>query len=714
MSISSGGTAESLRLQHRIEAEFGSDVVYINHDEKYVYAACTDLKVRVWSKDEWQLIATLGDTTSPPLAVHIDDEHVYATCEKRVYVWTKNTWGMIGWFELTYTAVTSTLRGEYLYVGAKEGRLVSIKKDTHDTSSWQLFKSDITRIWADGEIICTSTNKDESVVWKIEKNTAPSEIARLDKKDKGAHITGNNAYILSGLNTSEIKMWDRVDWSRIRTLQPAGNNGLVSLWSNSIYLISASNTSSISIWDLRKGTTIGTFKVNGFKILQVRADSKYVFLATTAGIKVLSLSIGGQQLDLNADENSLYGTQVLRTSPYDVLEVVLELQKKGDQFLDEGEYHEAVSEFEHALQLLIDNNQALLEVPKEREKITTEINDRLGQSLLRAKIVEMQEIVDEIESITDELDREGRTSRDEESLDKVWTMASRAIKESRVLAEAQGGHILSYQLSHESDILDSSLSKAKEKVEKYKEKITYALTLTQNIRSEWRWLERKRTSLEDRLAFLESAVRKLETRIKESSADDEVRNILVTALNEYTQLRDQISRILDASTNDSKDVLLSKDEAIAAIEGLLNVLPKRRKSIEKISDDAERHREMNQLIEALQQAVEAAEQHKLKDEALKINAEMATILLKDEAEEPSITSETPRLETESEPPKEEPQTSKEEPVLPKVEKDEQSEEKPAKVPKKKESSAKTPKQPSKKKTKRKRSTTKKSPRKKSN
>ncbi|MHA2192905.1 MAG: hypothetical protein ACXAAR_05710 [Candidatus Thorarchaeota archaeon] len=135
MPISAGGsTGEALPLGHEIIAVLEADAVHIVHDERFLYAACRDLKVRVWSKEDWQLVAELGETSSEPLVVHVDDEQVYATCERRVYVWKKETWGMTGWFELTYQAITSTLQGDSFYVGARDGRLVSIKKHTHETS----------------------------------------------------------------------------------------------------------------------------------------------------------------------------------------------------------------------------------------------------------------------------------------------------------------------------------------------------------------------------------------------------------------------------------------------------------------------------------------------------------------------------------------------------------------------------------------------------
>ncbi|MHA1909371.1 MAG: hypothetical protein ACW98Y_18885 [Candidatus Thorarchaeota archaeon] len=626
MSVSAGGTAASAHLQYKITHELEGDAVYLFQDEKCVYAACTDSKVRVWSKGDWQLIAELGDTTSPPLAVHVDDDNVYATCERRVYVWNKNTWGMIGWFELSYSAVSSTLYGEYLYVGAKEGRLVSIKKDTHDTSSWHLYKTDITNIWADGEVICASTNKAEAVIWKLETAAAPTEIIRLDKKYKGPKIVGNNSYILSGVNTSDIKVWDRLDWSSIRTLQQINNHGISSLWANNMYAIAASNSSNVTIWDIRKGTAIGTAKINGAKINQVLAYKQNLVLATTSGVIIASISLGSQPLDLSVEEDLLYGTQVLRTSPYDVLEVILELERKGDAYLEKGAYHEAVTEFEHALELLIDNTQALLEVPEEREKLTNDLNARLGQSLLRSKIVEMGELAENVKAVADELDRVGKSSRDDKTIDSLWLRTSRIIKESRVLAEAQGGHILSYQLSHATDLLETQLADAKEKLELYKEKINLALTLTQNLRSEWRWIERKRTSLDDRLEFLNKAINSLEKRIKESDEDEEVIEILSGSLIEYTRLRDQITKILTVSKEEPKEIKLSRDETVGAIQGILSIVPKRKIALSKILDEAEKNREIEQLVNALQQALEAAEHHKMKDEAIRINAEIAALL----------------------------------------------------------------------------------------
>ena len=68
MSVSTGGTTASAQLQFSEIAKLEAEAVHLYQDEKYVYAACTDSKDRVWSKGDWQLIAELGETTSPPLA----------------------------------------------------------------------------------------------------------------------------------------------------------------------------------------------------------------------------------------------------------------------------------------------------------------------------------------------------------------------------------------------------------------------------------------------------------------------------------------------------------------------------------------------------------------------------------------------------------------------------------------------------------------------
>ncbi len=626
MPISAGGsTGEALPLGHEVIAVLEAEAVHIVHDERFLYAACRDLKVRVWSKEDWQLVAELGETSTQPLIVHVDDDQVYATCERRVYVWKKETWGMTGWFELTYQAITSTLQDDSFYVGARDGRLVSIKKDTHETSSWQLHKSDISTLWSDDRVILTGSRKEEPRAWLHEPNKAPTELARLDKKIRPTVFVGNSEYVIIGTESGEIGIWDRIEWQLIRTLQDKTSNPVVSMWSNSTFLVAAMNSGLISIWDLIKGNEMGRFLIENYKIGYIEADNLHVYAVGGGAILVISLTIGEVPLDLSMSNDSRFGVSLLRTSPYDVLESVLVFQRQGDSYYDEENHQDAVAAYEKALQYLIDNTHALLEVPEERQQLTEELNDRLGRALLKSKIQELGQLTERIRDISSQIEPNTQVRLEDDVVDKLWDETARAIKESRVLSDAQAGDILSYQLTDAADTLDAELGEAMAKVNKYRETINQALTLTHGITNEWRWMERKKTSLNERKAFLEEAMSKISDRLKDAEPGSEVESILSDALDEHRRVLSQISRIIEAADTDPRDELVSKEEATAAIEGLLRVLPKRREAIAEMTDAKERKLESDRIHGALKQALVSAKKFKMKEEQKAIQELLAEI-----------------------------------------------------------------------------------------
>ncbi|MHA2601036.1 MAG: hypothetical protein AM324_002760 [Candidatus Thorarchaeota archaeon SMTZ1-83] len=615
MPISAGGSAgETQPLGHEVAAHLEAEVVNVTHDDRYLYAACRDLKIRVWSKDDWQIVAELGDTITEPIAVHVDEEQVFATCERRVYVWNKETWGMTGWFELTYPAVTSSLQGNLFYVGAKEGRLVSIKKDTHETSSWQLHKNALRTLWTDDKVIVTGSKKEEPRVWLHRPNSGPTELARLDPRIRPAALVGNSEFIIVGTTSGEIGVWNRVEWHHMHSLQEKSSNDIVSMWANDLFLVAAMNSGLIAIWDLMKATEVGRFVLQVGKIEHIDADHSNLYVASTTGVQVVSIMLGEVPLDLSATGDSQMGISLLRTSPYDVLESVLVFQRKGDARFEEGKHYDAVAAYEDALQTLIDNTHALLEVPEERQKITEELNERLGRALLKAKIQDLNVLSKRIREIS-ELFRPGsRTRIEDDVVDKLWDDTAKAIKESRVLSEAQGGDILSYQLTDVADRLAADLEAAMQRVNTHRETVNQALTLTHGIMNEWRWMERKKTSLPERKAFLEDAMSKIGQRLKEAEPESEVEDILKGALSEHRRVYEQISRIIDAAEVEPREEFVSKEEAEAAIQGLLRVLPKRRDAIAAIEKSEERKLEMEQLKGALDKALETAKNYKLKDQ----------------------------------------------------------------------------------------------------
>jgi tetratricopeptide (TPR) repeat protein len=626
MDKGSSGSNDVNSLSYEIITTLDTSAVDITYDDKFVYAACEDLRVRVWSKDDWQLVAELGETDTPPLVVDVDDTQVFATCEKRVYVWNKETWGMTGWFELSYQALTSTLSGDYFYVGAREGRLVSIKKDTHETSSWQLHKSDITDIWSDDKIICTSTNKEEPKVWQKEQDTAPTELAKLDKVGKGGLIIGNPEFVLVGASTGEIAVYDRVDWSLVRTLKSIHSPfAMSSIWANKFYLVAATTSGYLSIWDLKRSEEIGGVALNGQKINWVSADQDRMYVATPEGIIVTRLSISGNPLNVSTDEPHVWTDSLLKTSPYDVLEGALQLEKKGDERYQKGLFHKSVIDYENALQILIDNTHALQEVPEERQFLTEELNLRLGKALLKSKIQEIQALSDEIRQLTEELEVRKRTDRDIKDVEKLWTLAGRTVKESKVLAEAQAGDMLSYQLIHLIETFGTEFSDAMTKYAEFRKTIKQAIALTRKIDNEWHWMERKRTQLPKRKEFLENAMEKLSAALEKAEPEGEVRQIISTAYEEYQSLYGQIDRIVSSYDAEQDSTFATREEAASALESLLVVVPRKIAALKDMANDKEKSLEEKTIISALEQALSTAKTFKLNKMSKTIQAELEKV-----------------------------------------------------------------------------------------
>ena len=82
MDKGSLGANDSVPLGHEMVTKLDAPAVDITYDENFLYAACRDQRVRVWSKTDWQLVAELGETDTPPLGVDVDDTQVFATCER--------------------------------------------------------------------------------------------------------------------------------------------------------------------------------------------------------------------------------------------------------------------------------------------------------------------------------------------------------------------------------------------------------------------------------------------------------------------------------------------------------------------------------------------------------------------------------------------------------------------------------------------------------
>ncbi len=625
MDHSSTGGNDSTIVSHESVSLLEVDAIDIDYDDKYLYAACRDHKIRVYDKNDWQLLTELSESDAQPLAVDADDEQIFATCEKRVYVWKKETWGMIGWFDLSYQAITSSLQGDFFFIGAKEGRLVSIQKESHETSSWQLHKSDLTSIWSDDRIICTSTKKDEPRVWLKESDSVPSEIARLDKKGKGGVVTGNSKFVFVGMPSGEIAVYDRTEWDLSKTFESKDLSMVSSIWASDYYLVAAGSSGEISLWDTKRGVEIWNILLNGNKIEYVTADHDLLYIATTTGIFILQIIASGRPLDICCEGPLEWKDSLLKTSPYDVLEDSLKLKLSGDQKYQDGHYHEAVDEYEHAMRRLIDNTHALLEVPEERITLTNELVSRLGKALLKAKILDVQALSHDIRQLFEELEERKKTDMAPEDVDSLWAAAGRVIKESRVLIDAQSSEMLSFQLTHEIDTLDSGLTDAMARYGTYRETINQAIALIRQIENEWHWMERKRTSLIERKEFLETSMERISNALEDAETEGEVKTILANASDKYKKIFEQIDRILSSSENETEEISTNRDEDLETIESLLLIIPKKREALGAITNPDEHEKERLRLETALQQALETARSLKLSKSIKEIEAELSLL-----------------------------------------------------------------------------------------
>ena len=55
------GANGTVTLGHEMVTILEEAAVDLTYDENYLYAACQDHRIRVWVKNDWQLIAELGD-----------------------------------------------------------------------------------------------------------------------------------------------------------------------------------------------------------------------------------------------------------------------------------------------------------------------------------------------------------------------------------------------------------------------------------------------------------------------------------------------------------------------------------------------------------------------------------------------------------------------------------------------------------------------------
>jgi chromosome segregation ATPase len=185
--------------------------------------------------------------------------------------------------------------------------------------------------------------------------------------------------------------------------------------------------------------------------------------------------------------------------------------------------------------------------------------------------------------------------------------------------------MLSYQLVHVIETLEAELKDAMSKFAVFRETITQALTLSRQISNEWRWMERKRTKLPERKEFLENAMKKLSEALDQAEPEGEVRQILSAAYEEYRRLYSQIDRIVSSYETEHDTAFSNREEAKAALESLLAVMPRKIDELATIKDKAEKGLEEERIISALEQAIATAKSFKLNKEEKQIREELEKV-----------------------------------------------------------------------------------------
>ena len=120
-------------------------------------------------------------------------------------------------------------------------------------------------------------------------------------------------------------------------------------------------------------------------------------------------------------------------------------------------------------------------------------------------------------------------------------------------------------------------------------------------------------------------MKRISDALAEAEPQGEVQTILSNALNDYKKLFDQIDWIISSSKTESEKILTNRDDAVATIDSLLVVIPKKREALGTISNNEEYEKERLRLKDALLHALETAKNFKLNKAISAIEDEIALL-----------------------------------------------------------------------------------------
>ena len=133
-----------------------SAVKSIDGDSSYLYIGLGDGDVKVWSKEDFQLVTELQSTGDASLSLHNDEQYVYVGhADGMVRIWSKDTFKQAAEWKNSNGAVLSLYGDEAnMYVGCKDGTVRVWSKETFElVAELQTSRSSALSLYGDEQYV---------------------------------------------------------------------------------------------------------------------------------------------------------------------------------------------------------------------------------------------------------------------------------------------------------------------------------------------------------------------------------------------------------------------------------------------------------------------------------------------------------------------------------------------------------------------------------
>lgn len=308
---------EVVMLPHR-SLKYSVPILAITIDDEYIYSACNDKTVKVWSKTDLTEIASLEHSEWID-SVTVDDKYVITGERKCVRIWNKEDWSEVATVGMRTDLIKAvklrpvTVDDDYLYSVVQDDTLqIWSKKDWSEVASISEHKDTITTLLTDNEYFY-SVSADKTIqVWSktdwsnqatlhvpyivslatdetyLYAGSIDGTIHVLNKRNwsETVRLRGHpevvsslavgEQYIYSGHPNGLIRIWRKNDWSEVVSLR--GHAGKVnSIVMDGLHLYSSSSDNTIRIWSKWINSEVTILEGQPFRITHMGFDDNYVY-----------------------------------------------------------------------------------------------------------------------------------------------------------------------------------------------------------------------------------------------------------------------------------------------------------------------------------------------------------------------------------------------------------------------------------------------------